>query len=156
MRFAHAEDLEKLDPRMPYAPNFFYKMVPFINAPLEVDDDEFDWSWKAVSNSKDDSEEESERSLNVWRNLKRPLWQAWWSWRRSTALSSTTAPRYTKDIDFSTQKPLADLDFEELLQSFQKGIEGAEGERIGWLNFRLQKHEVKPARKTTHHSPSCT
>ncbi len=42
MRFASRGGSRKLDPRMPYAPNFSTKWCLSINAPLEVDDDEFD------------------------------------------------------------------------------------------------------------------
>jgi len=63
------------------------------------------------------------------------------------------SPRYTKDIDFSTQKPLSDLNFDELIESFQRGVKGAEENEYG-LAFRLQKHEVKPAPKNNPSFPS--
>lgn len=109
-----------------------------------------------VSNSKDDSEEEFRKAVKcLLEGISKEASLASLMVMKGGLLLSIkyNSPRYTKDIDFSTQKPLADLDFEELLQSFQKGIEGAEENEYG-LVFRLQKHEVKPAPKNNPSFPS--
>lgn len=60
------------------------------------------------------------------------------------------SPRFTKDIDFSTHKPLQEINIEEFLQSFETGLANAEENEYG-LAFVLQKHEIRPAPK---HNPS--
>lgn len=63
------------------------------------------------------------------------------------------SPRYTKDIDFSTNKTLGEIDIESFLQSFEEGLAVADQNEYG-LAFKIQKYEIKPAPKTNPSFPS--
>ena len=63
------------------------------------------------------------------------------------------SPRYTRDIDFSTQKTLAEVNLEEILGELTQGLGNAENNTYG-LAFKLQKHEIKPAPKNNPSYPS--
>lgn len=63
------------------------------------------------------------------------------------------SPRYTKDIDFSTNKTLGEIDIESFLQSFEEGLAIADQNEYG-LAFKIQKHEIKPALKNNPSFPS--
>jgi len=54
------------------------------------------------------------------------------------------SPRFTRDIDFSTNKTIHDINIEEFLEHFEMGIDIANQNEYG-LAFIIQKKEVKPS-----------
>jgi len=63
------------------------------------------------------------------------------------------SPRFTRDIDFSTNKTLQEVDIEDFTASLERGIDSANENEYG-LVFALQKKEIKPSVKTNPSFPT--